>query len=95
MVQVVPIGIPDKVIDKFKLHNNLITEEYVSRTLPIRKPDGHLVNFIDTIFEYYYLPNYDEFPDIQKQTAILSYMKEVLSKYEAEALKNSKRKLQH
>lgn len=65
------------------------------RESKIRKLDGHLVNFIDTIFEYYYLPNYDEFPDIQKQTANLSYMKEVLSKYEAEALKNSKRKLQH
>jgi len=57
------------------------------RESKIRKPDGHLVKFIDTIYEFYYLPNYDEFPDIQKQTANLSYMKKVLAKYEAEALK--------
>lgn len=45
IVNIIDIGIPDKVIDKFKQHNQLITPEYVSDTLPIRKPDGHKGDF--------------------------------------------------
>lgn len=44
-VQVVPIGIPDDVIDKFELPVELITPEMVSARLPVRKPDGHKGDF--------------------------------------------------
>lgn len=45
MVQVVPIGIPDHVTDKFDLPIELITPEIVSERLPHRKPDGHKGDF--------------------------------------------------
>ena len=44
-VSIVPIGIPDKIVDTFKIYNNLITPEYVYNTLPDRKPDGHKGTF--------------------------------------------------
>jgi hypothetical protein len=53
----------------------------------IKRTDANLVNFINIIFENYYLPNYDDLPDIQNQTANLNAMKEILVKFEAKALK--------
>ena len=44
-VQVVPIGIPDHIMDKFDLPVELITPEMVSIRLPIRKPNGHKGDF--------------------------------------------------
>jgi NAD(P)H-hydrate epimerase len=44
-VEIVPIGIPNEVVDKFESYNYLITPEYVSSTLPERKPDGHKGTF--------------------------------------------------
>lgn len=44
-VEIVPIGIPVDVIDSFDIYNNLITPEFVSFTLPKRKPDGHKGTF--------------------------------------------------
>ena len=44
-VSIVPIGIPDDIVDSFKIYNNLITPEYVMMTLPERKPDGHKGTF--------------------------------------------------
>jgi hydroxyethylthiazole kinase-like uncharacterized protein yjeF len=44
-VHVVPIGIPDHVIEKFDLPVELITPEMVSSLLPFRKPDGHKGDF--------------------------------------------------
>jgi len=44
-VYVVPIGIPDYVMDKFELPVELITPEMVSARLPVRKPDGHKGDF--------------------------------------------------
>ncbi len=44
-VKVVPIGVPDEVIDKFDLPNKLITHRYVADALPYRKPDGHKGDF--------------------------------------------------
>ncbi len=44
-VQVVPIGIPDHIIEKFGLTVELITPEMVSARLPFRKPDGHKGDF--------------------------------------------------
>lgn len=44
-VQVVPIGIPDHIMDKFDLPVELITPEMVSARLPVRKPDGHKGDF--------------------------------------------------
>jgi hydroxyethylthiazole kinase-like uncharacterized protein yjeF len=44
-VQVVPIGIPDHIIEKFDLPVELITPEMVSSLLPFRKPDGHKGDF--------------------------------------------------
>jgi NAD(P)H-hydrate epimerase len=44
-VQVVPIGIPDDVVEKFDISNELITHEYVTEALPFRKPDGHKGDF--------------------------------------------------
>lgn len=45
MVEVVPIGIPDDVIDSFQFRENLITPEMVAGLLPKRKPDGHKGDF--------------------------------------------------
>ncbi|NOY89156.1 MAG: NAD(P)H-hydrate dehydratase [FCB group bacterium] len=44
-VSVVPIGIPDEVIDKFQIPNELIAFEDVAQRLPVRKPDGHKGDF--------------------------------------------------
>ncbi len=44
-VTVVPIGIPDEVIQKFHLAVELITSEMVTDLLPRRKPDGHKGDF--------------------------------------------------
>ena len=44
-VKVIPIGIPDEVIDKFDIPNELITHQYVADALPYRKPDGHKGDF--------------------------------------------------
>jgi hydroxyethylthiazole kinase-like uncharacterized protein yjeF len=44
-VQVIPIGIPDQVIEKFDLPVELITPEMVSSRLPFRKPNGHKGDF--------------------------------------------------
>jgi len=44
-VEVVPIGIPNKVMEKFKLTHQLITPEIVASKLPNRKPDGHKGDF--------------------------------------------------
>ncbi|MFQ6008972.1 MAG: NAD(P)H-hydrate dehydratase [Candidatus Zixiibacteriota bacterium] len=44
-IQVVPIGIPDYVVEKFNLTVELITPEMVSALLPFRKPDGHKGDF--------------------------------------------------
>ncbi|HUV30798.1 MAG TPA: NAD(P)H-hydrate dehydratase [Acidobacteriota bacterium] len=44
-VKVIPIGVPDDVIDGFDLNNELITEEWVTERLPVRKPDGHKGDF--------------------------------------------------
>ncbi|MEW6411753.1 MAG: NAD(P)H-hydrate dehydratase [Candidatus Zixiibacteriota bacterium] len=48
-VQVVPIGVPDNVVEKFDIQNELITHEYVTEALPYRKPDGHKGDF-GTVF---------------------------------------------
>jgi NAD(P)H-hydrate epimerase len=44
-IGVVPIGIPDEVIDKFGLKTDLATGALISELLPIRKPDGHKGDF--------------------------------------------------
>jgi len=44
-VEVVPIGIPEDVVPAFDLKVDLITEDYVSDTLPLRKADGHKGDF--------------------------------------------------
>lgn len=44
-VDIIPIGIPNNVIDSFTIHNNLITPAFVSQTLPVRKPNGHKGTF--------------------------------------------------
>lgn len=44
-VELVPIGIPDGVIDGFNLTTALITAESVAGMLPIRKSDGHKSDF--------------------------------------------------
>ncbi|MCP4683822.1 MAG: NAD(P)H-hydrate dehydratase [bacterium] len=44
-VEIVPIGIPEEVVPAFDLKIDLITEEYVSDTLPLRKADGHKGDF--------------------------------------------------
>jgi hydroxyethylthiazole kinase-like uncharacterized protein yjeF len=44
-VEVVPIGIPDDVVDQFNLKIDLATEEWVGSVLPPRKPDGHKGDF--------------------------------------------------
>ncbi len=44
-VQVVPIGVPNDVVESFDLENELITPEIVAACLPTRKPDGHKGDF--------------------------------------------------
>lgn len=44
-VGVIPIGIPDEVVDKFQIPNELIFPEEVTKKLPSRKPDGHKGDF--------------------------------------------------
>ena len=44
-VEVVPIGIPDDVIDQFQLKIDLAAQEWVTSILPTRKPDGHKGDF--------------------------------------------------
>lgn len=44
-VEIIPIGIPDEIVEKFESYNYLITHEYVSSVLPERKPDGHKGTF--------------------------------------------------
>jgi len=44
-VQVIPIGIPEEVVEQFNLTCELITESMVMRKLPNRKPDGHKGDF--------------------------------------------------
>ncbi|MBD3403945.1 NAD(P)H-hydrate dehydratase [candidate division GN15 bacterium] len=41
----VPIGIPDEVVEKMELTDELITPEMVIEFLPARKPDGHKGDF--------------------------------------------------
>ncbi len=45
LIDIVPIGIPDDVLAKFDIKENLITHEMVSKLLPKRKPDGHKGDF--------------------------------------------------
>ncbi len=44
-VQVVPIGIPEEIIDRFDIKHELITPDTVAERLPARKPDGHKGDF--------------------------------------------------
>jgi NAD(P)H-hydrate epimerase len=44
-IEVVPIGIPEKVVEQFKLPHQLITIEMVASKLPKRKPNGHKGDF--------------------------------------------------
>ncbi len=44
-VHVIPIGVPDEVIDKFAFTVDLITTDMVTGKLPIRPPDGHKGTF--------------------------------------------------
>ncbi len=44
-VAVLPIGIPDEVIESFDLKANLISSDLVAFTLPEPKPDGHKGDF--------------------------------------------------
>lgn len=45
LVRVVPIGVPEEVVEKFEIPDELITHEYVSDAMPYRKPDGHKGDF--------------------------------------------------
>ncbi|MFZ5981584.1 MAG: NAD(P)H-hydrate epimerase, partial [Candidatus Zixiibacteriota bacterium] len=45
VVQVVPIGVPDDVIEHLEYKNELITPESVVERIPDRKPDGHKGDF--------------------------------------------------
>ncbi len=44
-LDIIPIGIPDDVIDSLNIKTNLITGSEVCRMLPERKPDGHKGDF--------------------------------------------------
>ncbi len=44
-VKVIPIGIPEEIINSFDLPIELITSDMVSQLLPRRKPDGHKGDF--------------------------------------------------
>lgn len=43
--EVIPIGIPDEVVDSFGIKENLITIDMAADLLPKRKPDGHKGDF--------------------------------------------------
>lgn len=45
IIEVVPIGIPDDVVEYFNIRENLITPELIESLLPRRKPDGHKGDF--------------------------------------------------
>lgn len=45
LIEVIPIGIPDDVIEQFAIKENLITPELIESLLPVRKPDGHKGDF--------------------------------------------------
>jgi NAD(P)H-hydrate epimerase len=45
VISVVPIGIPDSVIEGFNLAEELMTEEMVVDRMPVRAPDGHKGTF--------------------------------------------------
>ncbi|MEA1981284.1 MAG: NAD(P)H-hydrate dehydratase [candidate division Zixibacteria bacterium] len=44
-IQIIPIGIPDDVIENFNLKTDLLTTQKISSLLPSRKPDGHKGDF--------------------------------------------------
>jgi NAD(P)H-hydrate epimerase len=44
-VDIIPIGIPEDVVESFELDVELVTSERVSDMLPHRKPDGHKGDF--------------------------------------------------
>jgi len=44
-VETVSIGVPDEIVEKFDLKNELITPEYVIETMPERAPDAHKGDF--------------------------------------------------
>ncbi len=44
-IQIIPIGIPDDVIESYNLKTDLLTAQKISSLLPIRKPDGHKGDF--------------------------------------------------
>lgn len=44
-VDIIDIGIPQKAVDRFSLHNELITPEFVVNCLPDRQADGHKGTF--------------------------------------------------
>lgn len=45
VVSVIPIGVPDGVVESFDFKCNLITPELIASLLPVRKPDGHKGDF--------------------------------------------------
>ncbi|MBD3332051.1 NAD(P)H-hydrate dehydratase [candidate division GN15 bacterium] len=45
VVSVVPIGIPDGVVEQFEFTEELITQEMVLDRMPVREPDGHKGTF--------------------------------------------------
>ncbi len=44
-VEIIPIGIPDDVVDSFNLDCDILTAKKVTSLLPERKPDGHKGDF--------------------------------------------------
>ena len=44
-VDVIPIGVPDDVVDQFSLKIDLASDEWMTSVLPPRKPDGHKGDF--------------------------------------------------
>ncbi len=45
VVSVIPIGVPDNVVESFDFKVNLITPELIASLLPERKPNGHKGDF--------------------------------------------------
>ncbi len=45
VISVVPIGVPDSVVDGFDFTEELITEDMVLDRMPVRAPDGHKGTF--------------------------------------------------
>ncbi len=43
--RLIPIGIPDDIVESFHIRENLILRDIVAPLLPIRKPDGHKGDF--------------------------------------------------